>query len=357
MIRPPYLPLLLLLGLALSGPPSSAADQSPATVPVGLVWDERYKLHDAGAGHPERPERLDAILAALQQAGLEAKLTRIAPRSIEDQWLNLVHPAEYVKLVENAVAQGKTSLPTGDTSISAKTYETARLAAGGVLAACDAVMAGTVRRAFCAVRPPGHHASASKGMGFCVFNNVAIAARYLMAKHGLKRVLIVDWDVHHGNGTYEVFIADPSVFQFHLQQRQLYPGTGDASEWGTGAGEGFTINNPVEAGTGDDQIIALFTKRLPPAMVEFKPEFVLISCGFDSHAGDPLGGLKLSDAGFAALTRIVVGVAERYAQGRVVSVLEGGYDLGNLGTGAVAHLGALMEPAVAPAAAPAPTPR
>lgn len=330
----------LLLSLVLGCGLALAADA--AAVPVGLVWDERFKLHDTGRGHPERAERLDAIRAGLDEAGLLPLLTTIAPVEAEDRWLELAHPASYLAQVRRAIADGAAALPTGDTQVSAASERTARLAAGGVLAACDAVMAGTIRRAFCAVRPPGHHATRDRGMGFCIYANVAIAARYLAERHGLQRILVIDWDVHHGNGTYDVLRADPRVFQFHLQQMPLYPGTGDPAERGEGPAAGQTINVPLAAGQGEAEMQAAIAGRLLPEMDRWKPEFVLISCGFDAHRDDPLGGLTLVDASYARLTQAIIAIAERHASGRIVSVLEGGYDLAALKGSAAAHVGALL---------------
>ncbi len=315
----------------------------PSTGRVGLVCDARYQQHDTGPGHPESAARLDAIDRALAAAGLKPRLQLLPPRVCEEKWILAAHGADYLQLVKEAVAQGRSSLPTGDTPISAGSLDAARLAAGGVLAACDAVISGRVQSAFCAVRPPGHHATANRGMGFCVFNNVAIAARYLRQQHGLERILIVDWDVHHGNGTYDIFKQDPHVFQFHLHQSPLYPGTGRREEQGEGPGKGFTINNPLPAGAGLKEILPLFKEKLLPAMASFKPQFILISAGFDAHEADPLGGLKLTTADYARLTHLVCDLAERHAHGRVVAVLEGGYNLTALGASVAAHLQALAD--------------
>jgi acetoin utilization deacetylase AcuC-like enzyme len=215
-------------------------------------------------------------------------------------------------------------------------------AAGGALAAVDAIMNKQVEHVFCAVRPPGHHAEAGHAMGFCLFNNVAIAARYVQKKYGLTRVLIVDWDVHHGNGTQHSFEDDPSVLFFSTHQFPHYPGTGRESERGRGAGEGFTINVPMEAGEGDEEYRAVFRKSLLPAADAFKPEFVIVSAGFDAHKDDPLASMELTEEGYADLTGIVAGIAKRHAEGRILSSLEGGYHLTSLAASVDRHIQALI---------------
>ncbi len=309
---------------------------------TGLVYDPRYLDHDMGAGHPESPNRLRAIMQRLEQSGLAAELTRIAPRTVEDEWITLVHRPEYVEhLNREAPSSGRVSLDA-DTSMSPGSLTAAYLAAGGVLAGVDAIMVGQVQHVFCAVRPPGHHAEAGRAMGFCLFNNVAIAARYAQKRHGLQRVLIVDWDVHHGNGTQHSFEADPSILFFSTHQYPHYPGTGRATESGTGAGESFTINVPMEAGEGDDEYRAVFQKVLVPAADAFKPELVIISAGFDAHRDDPLASMGLTEEGYAELTSIVSGIARQHCRGKLLSSLEGGYNLTALAASVERHIRALV---------------
>ena len=309
---------------------------------TGLVYDPRYLAHDMGAGHPESPNRLRAIMQRLEQSGLAAELTRIAPRIAEDEWVTLVHRPEYVEhLKREAPTSGRISLDA-DTSMSPGSLTAAYLAAGGALAGVDAIMADQVQHVFCAVRPPGHHAEASRAMGFCLLNNVAIAARYAQKRYGLERVLIVDWDVHHGNGTQHSFEADPSVFFFSTHQYPHYPGTGRATESGNGAGEGFTINVPMEAGEGDDEYRAVFRKVLVPAAEAFKPELVIISAGFDAHRDDPLASMGLTEEGYADLTEIVADIARQHCRGRLLSSLEGGYNLTALAASVERHIRALV---------------
>ena len=310
---------------------------------TGLVYHPAYLEHDMGAGHPESPDRLRAIMQQLEQSGTAAQLIRITPRKAEDEWITLVHTAKYVATLNRYTpTSGRVSLDP-DTLMSAGSLNAAYLAAGGALAAVDAIMSQQVDHVFCAVRPPGHHAEAGRAMGFCLFNNVAIAARYVQKNYGLKRVLIVDWDVHHGNGTQHSFDDDPTILFFSTHQYPHYPGTGCATERGTGAGEGFTINVPMEAGEGDEAYHTIFLKSLVPAADDFKPEFVIISAGFDAHRDDPLASMGLTEVGYADLTGIVAGIARRHAQGRILSSLEGGYNLNALSASVDAHIKALLQ--------------
>jgi len=310
---------------------------------TGLVYHPAYLEHDMGAGHPESPNRLRAIMQRLEESGTAARLLKIEPRLAEDEWITQVHTPGYVASLKRAApVRGRVSLDQ-DTSMSPGSLTAAYLAAGGALAAVDAIMEGQVNHVFCAVRPPGHHAEAGRAMGFCLLNNVAIAARYLQNKYGLTRVLIVDWDVHHGNGTQHSFEDDPSVLFFSTHQYPHYPGTGRGTERGKGAGEGFTINVPMEAGEGDEEYRAVFHKTLVPAADTFKPEFVIISAGFDAHKDDPLASMGLTEAGYAELTEIVAGIAKRHANGRMLSSLEGGYNLTALAASVEAHVKALLN--------------
>ena len=309
---------------------------------TGLVYDLRYLDHDMGSGHPESPNRLRAIMQQLEQSGTAARLTRIEPREAEEKWITQIHEPSYLAMLKShAPTNGRVSLDP-DTSMSPGSLTAAYLAAGGALAAVDAIMSRQVEHVFCAVRPPGHHAEVGHAMGFCLFNNVAIAARYVQKKYSLTRVLIVDWDVHHGNGTQHSFEDDPSVLFFSTHQSPHYPGTGRESERGRGAGKGFTINVPMEAGEGDEEYRAIFQKSLVPAADEFKPEFVIISAGFDAHKDDPLASMELTEEGYADLTGIVAGIAKRHAGGRMLSSLEGGYHLTSLAASVDRHIQALL---------------
>ena len=309
---------------------------------TALLADPLYTRHIPGPGHPEQPQRLDAVLSALDQTGLAAQMPRIRPRAATQDEVAACHTRKYIDTVKHDVARGYEALSTGDTPLSAESLEVALQAVGGVLSAVDAVVERHAQNAFCAVRPPGHHATPGRGMGFCIFNNVAIAARYAQRRHGIERVLIADWDVHHGNGTQDIFYADGSVFCFSTHQHPWYPGTGRPHETGEGAGRGATLNCPFPAGSGRAEILGAFQDKLLPAARDFQPDLVLVSAGFDSRLGDPLGRFTLSDADFADLTTLMLEIADTYAGGRLVSVLEGGYSLDGLASAAVAHVEALM---------------
>ncbi len=314
-----------------------------ATTRTAVLIDPIYREHLAGRDHPERPERFDAVVEGLQQAGLLDRLGRVDRRAATEQELLLCHTREYLRTARHDVDSGHSYLSTGDTDITPNSWEIAVLAAGGALNAVDAVMTGTVRNVFCAVRPPGHHATPNRGMGFCLLNNVAIAARYAQRRHGVERILIVDWDVHHGNGTQEIFYADPTVFFFSTHQWPLYPGTGRADENGSGAGEGTTMNFPLPAGSGRKDVLGAMEDSLIPAMDRYRPDLVLISAGFDSRAGDLLGRFTLTDRDFRDLTLAAMAIADRHAGGRLVSLLEGGYTLSGLASAAAAHVAALSQ--------------
>jgi len=308
---------------------------------TGLIADPFCKQHDPGPEHPESPARFDAVMEGLKRGGLLGQLVPIESRDATYEELRLCHAADYLSMAEYQVREGHDELKTGDTRVCEQSWDVAVRSVGGVLSAVDAVMTGRVQNAFCAVRPPGHHATVHRGMGFCILNNVAIAARYAQRQHGEGKVLIIDWDAHHGNGTQDIFYEDGSVFFFSTHQAWEYPGTGAHTETGAGAGLGTTLNCPMPANAGRTEVFEAFEKQLRPAAAAFHPDLVLISAGFDSHVDDPLGGFKLIDDDFFDLTRLVADIA-RPADGRIISVLEGGYNLPGLGAAVSAHVRALM---------------
>jgi len=310
---------------------------------TGFVYSEAYLQHDTGGYHPESPERLKAIVERLERDGILTKLVLIEPSSADLDWVATIHTRGYIEEVKRACLAGMRFLHSPDTIICARSYDVALLAVGGVLRAIDAVMEGRVKNAFCAVRPPGHHALKNRAMGFCLFNNVAIGARYIQRKYGLTGVLIVDWDVHHGNGTQAAFYDDPTVLYFSVHQYPFYPGTGGSKEKGVGDGEGYTVNLPLPAGSGDEEYVRVFEEILRPKAIQFDPDFVLISAGFDPYDGDPIGEMRVTPEGFADLTRIIKGIAESCCEGRLVSVLEGGYNLKGLAESVEAHISLLMR--------------
>jgi acetoin utilization deacetylase AcuC-like enzyme len=306
-------------------------------LPTGIVHTDLFIRHDTGYGHPESPKRYEAVMQALHRAEFVDRLAWLRPRAAEIGELLLCHTNRYIDQARRDILDDLGHLTTGDTTVSRDSWEAALHAAGGVCAAVDAVMESRVKNAFCVVRPPGHHATPSRGMGFCIFNNVAIAARYAQARYGLGKVLIADWDVHHGNGTQDIFYEDDSVFFFSTHQWPWYPGTGARDETGHGKGLGTTMNRPFPAGSGRAEIVGAFSEDLCAATRQFKPDLILISAGFDSREGDPLGGFQLTDEDFADLTHLMLDYADEFAEGRVVSVLEGGYQLEGLASAAKAH--------------------
>ena len=327
--------------------PKADADNNGQTedkAKTGFVYDDIYLEHKTTPGHPEAPQRLVAIVEKLKKKGLHNQLVLLNPSPVSTEWLTTVHTLEYVERVKQSWQQGAIYLDSPDVPISPKSYEAALMAAGGVLCAIDAVMEEKVTNAFCAVRPPGHHALADEAMGFCIFNNVAVAARYIQKKYNLSKILIVDWDVHHGNGTQAAFYDEPSVLYFSVHQYPFYPpGSGSEMEKGAGKGLNYNINVPLPAGSTDTDYIRAFEEKLKPAALAFSPDFVLVSAGFDAHENDLLGGMKVTTQGFAELTKIVKAIAQKCCKGRLVSVLEGGYHLEGLAASVEAHIRVLMR--------------
>ena len=321
-------------------PPRDEGAAPGGTPTTGLVYHPDYLEHRMPSWHPERPERLTAIVEHLQQTGLWGQVTHVEPTPATIEQVAAVHATDYIALAQETCARGGGVLDLGDTPVCPDSCDVALLAAGGLLSAADAVMAGRVRNAFCLVRPPGHHARPGNAMGFCVFNNIAIAARHLQREHGIGQILIADWDVHHGNGTQEAFYGDPTVAFLSLHRYPFYPGTGTAEEQGIGEGRGSTLNVPLPAGTGGAEFVAAFRDGLDRLAGQFPPDFVLVSAGFDAHEDDPLGGMRLSDDDYAEMARLVRQVADEHCEGRLLATLEGGYDLGALGRTVAAVLAA-----------------
>jgi acetoin utilization deacetylase AcuC-like enzyme len=308
---------------------------------VHLIYDATYLKHNTGE-HPENPRRLEAILRAVDgDEALSKKLERTKPRTAAKDDIGRCHREQLIHEIETLAEQGEPFIDA-DTRISRESFEVARLAAGAALTAVDAVMKQDGGRAFAVIRPPGHHATTSTAMGFCLFNNAAIGARYAQAKFGVERVLIIDWDVHHGNGTQEIFWTDPTVFYFSTHQFPYYPGTGAASERGAGKGEGFTLNVPLARSTPARDHRRAFIDALQQIEQKFPPDLIIISAGFDSRRGDPLGGLMLEDSDFAEMTKEVLRIAEKHGDGRVIGLLEGGYNLNLLGDSVRSHISALI---------------
>jgi len=317
----------------------------PSSSGTSLVYHPIYLKHETGEFHFENPNRLHSILDGLELTNLHSSLHALSFQEAPMHWIETVHQKEYIETVRQDVFNGARFLSTrsGNTAICEQSFSVALMAVGGVLAACDAVISNRTKNVFCAVRPPGHHATPNRGMGYCLFNNVAIAARYLQKRHKIDKVLIVDWDVHHGNGTQDIFYEDGSVFFFSTHQWPWYPWTGSEEETGKGRGLGSTLNIPLPAGSGDEELIEAFERKLRPQVDRFKPNFVLISAGFDSRNTDPLGRFRVTDNGFRKLTEIMIQIAHDHCGGRLVSVLEGGYSLKGLKQAVPAHIETLMK--------------
>jgi acetoin utilization deacetylase AcuC-like enzyme len=317
---------------------------------VAVVEDRRFRDHRTPPGHPERPERLAAVAAEI--AARAERLVALSPRPATDEEILRVHDRAHLEAVARAVDCAPQQLDP-DTHVSAESLDVARLAAGGAIDLVRQVARGEVRSGMAAVRPPGHHAEADRAMGFCLFNNAAIAARAVQCDEGVERILLLDFDVHHGNGTQHVFASDPDILYFSTHQFPFYPGTGAFDEIGTGAGEGATVNVPLPAGCGDAEYTAVFRRILAPVALAQRPEMLIVSAGFDAHRDDPLGGMRLTGAGFRAMCDVVRSLADTLCGGRVALILEGGYAESGLREGSAAALEALLAPE-APALPPQP---
>lgn len=308
---------------------------------TAIVHHPIYAKHDTGSGHPETPVRYTAVMEALKgDAEFWQSLTEITPEKASKGLIQAAHSPQHYKRVEGAIENGLDRLDA-DTVISFQSFDAALAAAGGAIAAVDAVMSGKVDNAFVAARPPGHHATGEHAMGFCLFNNVAVAARHAQNYKGIERVAIIDWDVHHGNGTQGIFYSDPSVHLFSMHQYPWYPGTGSRGETGHGRGLGSTLNIPVKANTNAREQKRMFEAAIEDIRQDFRPDFIFISAGFDAHLTDPLGQLRLENEDYVSMTKTVMDWADDVCEGRIVSVLEGGYNLETLGGTAKAHVATL----------------
>lgn len=291
---------------------------------TAIVWDERYLLHEMGLLHPEAPGRLLAIKEILDGDGVGHELRPIGARVATNEELGFIHDEHYIKRIAGTSGKDTTFLDP-DTSANAHTWEAARLAAGGLLRCVEEVLEGRAMNAFAFIRPPGHHAEHARAMGFCIFNNVAIGAEWLI-RRGLSRVAIIDFDVHHCNGTQHAFYARPDVFVASVHRFPFYPGTGATDETGEGEGSGATLNIPLPAGSGDDDYHRAFEDRIIPAIQGFSPKFILVSAGFDAHVMDPLGGMRVTTHCFCWMMESIVALAKECSSGKMAATLEGGYN-------------------------------
>ncbi len=310
---------------------------------TAYLFDDIFMAHDTGGGHPERPERLTAIDDKLKTNAFYDELIRVEKKKADYQYIEMIHSADYIERVKREIEGGTRFFDSMDTVVCSKSFEIALYAVGGCLNMCDTVMNGNADTGFCATRPPGHHAEYDFAAGFCIFNNIAICAKYLQAEHGINKIAIIDWDVHHGNGTQHSLEDDPTIYYVSTHQSPHYPGTGSSVETGKGAGEGFTLNIPMRAGSGDDEFRAAFKESIIPELEKFEPEFILISAGFDAHAYDPLSGINLSSGMFYEFTKMLQNVAAKHSNNRIISMLEGGYDLTGLSEGVEEMMKAFVE--------------
>lgn len=292
---------------------------------TGIVYDDRFLLHETGM-HPEKKERLKSIMTFLEKKEVLDKLELIEPRKARVEEIEYAHTKNYIEEIESYCAKGYNAIDM-DTMICSSSYEVALLSAGGAITAVDKVMKGELDHVFSFGRPPGHHAEPNRGMGFCLFNNVAVAAYHAMKQYNLERIMIIDWDVHHGNGTQVMFYHDPRVMFFSTHQNPAYPGSGSFNEIGAGKGEGYTVNVPLPPGSGDADYEYIFKELLKPLCDEFKPQLILVSSGHDAHENDPLAGMALSSQAYGMMAKMVKEIADQYCEGKIILLLEGGYNL------------------------------
>ncbi len=310
---------------------------------TAYLYNDIYLQHDTGYGHPERPERLEAINNKVISLPFYNDIIKVDIKQADLKYIELVHDRSYIDRVQKEIESGTVYLDSMDTVVCSKSFDIALYAVGGCLNMCDVIMSGEVNTGFCAVRPPGHHAEKSYAAGFCIFNNIAIAARYLQEEHNIERIAIVDWDVHHGNGTQHTFEMDPSVYYMSLHQYPHYPGTGASIETGIGKGKGYNLNIPMDGGSGDDEYLEAFETIIIPELERFKPEIILISAGFDAHTSDPLSSIYVSTDSYYIFTKLLQEIAAKYSKHRIIAMLEGGYDLEALADGVGKVLEAFVE--------------
>ena len=310
---------------------------------TGFSYDPVFLDHDTGAGHPECKERLQSTIDYLSGQNRLSELINIESRYAGIDQIEQVHSSEYIERARQTCLSGGLFLDSPDVTISRNSFDIALKAAGSGLQLADAVVANNIDNGFGLLRPPGHHAEKGMALGFCVFNNIAVLARYLQKTHGLDKILILDWDVHHGNGTQHLFEQDPSVLYISTHQFPFYPGTGRYDDTGTGRGTGATLNCPMSAGASDTHYTAAFNEKILPKINEFRPEIILISAGFDAHADDPLADIRLSTQFYSCMTEWLMEKAEKYCQGKIISLLEGGYNLQRLPECIDAHLTQLLS--------------
>jgi acetoin utilization deacetylase AcuC-like enzyme len=313
---------------------------------TSLITSEKYKDHITGPGFPESPERLDAIIDHLESTGLIYELDVVEPNRKDKSFCKLVHDVEYITRVRQACELGAPIVDTGDNPISKNSYDTALLAVGGITEAVDRVFTGKANNAMALLRPPGHHAEKGMAMGFCLFNNVAIAARYAQQNYEVEKVAIIDFDVHHGNGTQHIFESDPTVMYISLHQYPFYPGSGSADEIGSGNAKGTTVNYPLNIGVGDDEFIDIFNNSLSDKVLKYNPDLIIVSAGFDAHINDPIGGLSVTTEGYQNISKTINQLAGEVCGGKIISSLEGGYNLKALAESVEAHLLALQGKAL-----------
>lgn len=314
--------------------------------PLTVYWSPDFLKHQVSPGHPESASRLEAVQSYLQETGLWDSLHRVEAAAGPIDALRLVHPQGYVDRVQSGISSGARSIDSPDTEVSAESFNAALKMAGAGLQAVDDVIDGLSQCGFILGRPPGHHALPDRAMGFCLFANVALAARHALQNRQVERIAIIDWDVHHGNGTQAVFYDTDQVLFISLHEYPLYPGSGSRDESGSSAGRGFTFNVPMQAGQGDEHYLAHFETQIAERVYRFKPDLMLISAGFDAHAADPLGHMELSSQGFREMTQRVKKMAQELCGGRIISFLEGGYDLGALSESVAFHMAELAEPPI-----------